>query len=129
MIPSPGMPPASRASPASRWCDRYAASGPSCRNGTSWAKPTWWCWPSWRWKPRKAGNDLRDTAIPDLDDGLTDARRALLAEAYAAIDEVAETVAADLRDFNQDLPVEIRPGHAGTARGDRTGGRAGGWTG
>ena len=52
---------------------------------------------------------LEDTAIPDLDDGLTNARPALLAEAHAAIDEMAEIVAADLRDFNQDLPVEIRP--------------------
>ena len=52
---------------------------------------------------------LEDTAIPDIDDGLTDARAELLAEAHAAIDEMAETVAADLRAFNQDLPVEIRP--------------------
>ena len=52
---------------------------------------------------------LEDTAIPDIDDGLTDARGALLAEAHAAMDEMAETVAADLREFNQDLPVEIRP--------------------
>ena len=52
---------------------------------------------------------LEDTAIPDIDDGLTDARGALLAEAHAAMDEMAETVAADLRAFNQDLPVEIRP--------------------
>ena len=51
---------------------------------------------------------LEDTAIPDLDDGLTDARGALLAEAHAAIDETAETMAAGLREFNQDLPVEIR---------------------
>ena len=29
--------------------------------------------------------------------------------AIPAIDEMAETVAADLREFNQDLPVEIRP--------------------
>ena len=43
MMPSSGTLPASRVSPASRWCDRYAASGPSFRNGTSWAKPTWWC--------------------------------------------------------------------------------------
>ena len=43
MMPTSGTPPASGASPASRWCDWYAASGPSCRNGTSWAKPTWWC--------------------------------------------------------------------------------------
>ena len=56
---------------------------------------------------------LEDTAIPDLDDGLTDARAALLAEAHAAIDETAETVAADLREFNQDLPVEIRPAMRG----------------
>ena len=56
---------------------------------------------------------LEDTAIPDLDDGLTDARAALLAEAHAAIDEMAETVAADLREFNQDLPVEIRPAMRG----------------
>ena len=56
---------------------------------------------------------LEDTAIPDIDDGLTDARGALLAEAHAAIDEMAETVAADLREFNQDLPVEIRPAMRG----------------
>ena len=56
---------------------------------------------------------LEDTAIPDLDDGLTDARAVLLAEAHAAIDEMAETVAADLRAFNQDLPVEIRPAMRG----------------
>ena len=56
---------------------------------------------------------LEDTAIPDLDDGLTDARGALLAEAHAASDEMAETVAADLREFNQDLAVEIRPAMRG----------------
>ncbi len=37
---------------------------------------------------------IEDTAIPD-------------------IDEMAETVAADLREFNQDLPVEIRPAMRG----------------
>ena len=46
---------------------------------------------------------LEDTAIPDLDDGLAGARATLLAEAHAAMDEMAETVAADLRAFNQDL--------------------------
>ena len=56
---------------------------------------------------------LEETAIPDLDDGLTNARATLLAEAHAAIDEMAETVAADLREFNQDLPVEIRPAMRG----------------
>ena len=56
---------------------------------------------------------LEDTAIPDLDDGLTDARGALLAETHAASDEMAETVAADLREFNQDLPVDIRPAMQG----------------
>ena len=56
---------------------------------------------------------LEETAIPDLDDGLTNARATLLAEAHAAIDEMAETVAADLRAFNQDLPVEIRPAMRG----------------
>ena len=56
---------------------------------------------------------LEDTAIPDLDEGLADARAALLAEAHAAIDEMAEAVAADLRAFNQDLPVEIRPAMRG----------------
>ena len=56
---------------------------------------------------------LEDTAIPDIDDGLADARAALLAEAHAAMDEMAETVAADLRAFNQDLPVEIRPAMRG----------------
>ena len=54
-----------------------------------------------------------DTAIPDPGDGLANARAALLAEAHAAIDEMAETVAADLRAFNQDLPVEIRPAMQG----------------
>ena len=52
---------------------------------------------------------LGDTAIPDIDDGLTDARATLLVEAHAAMDEMTETVAADLRAFNQDLPVDIRP--------------------
>ena len=56
---------------------------------------------------------LEDTAIPDIDDGLADARAALLAEAHAAMDEMAETVDADLRAFNQDLPVEIRPAMRG----------------
>ena len=56
---------------------------------------------------------LEDTTIPDIDDGLTDARATLLAEAHAAVDEVAETVAADLRAFNQGLPVEIRPAMRG----------------
>ena len=51
---------------------------------------------------------LEDTAIPDIDDGLANARATLLAEAHAAMDEMTETVAADLREFNQDLPVEIR---------------------
>ena len=46
---------------------------------------------------------LEDTAILDIDDGLADARAALLAEA----------VDADLREFNQDLPVEIRPAMRG----------------
>ena len=56
---------------------------------------------------------LEDTAIPDLDDGLTNARATLLAEAHAALDEMAEAVDADLRAFNQDLPVEIRPAMRG----------------
>ena len=56
---------------------------------------------------------LEDTAIPDIGDGLADARATLLAEAHAAIDEMAETVAADLREFNQGLPVEIRPAMRG----------------
>ena len=56
---------------------------------------------------------LEDTAIPDIDDGLANARAALLAEAHAAIDEMTETLAADLRAFNQDLPVEIRPAMRG----------------
>ena len=56
---------------------------------------------------------LEDTAVPDLDDGLADARGTLLAEAHAAIDEIAETVASDLREFNQDLPVDIRPAMQG----------------
>ena len=56
---------------------------------------------------------LEDTAIPDIDDGLANARAALLAEAHAAIDEMAEAVDADLREFNQDLPVEIRPAMRG----------------
>ena len=56
---------------------------------------------------------LEDTAIPDIDDGLANARARLLAEAHAAMDEMAEAVAADLRAFNQDLLVEIRPAMRG----------------
>ena len=56
---------------------------------------------------------LEGTAIPEIDDGLADARATLLAEAHAALDEMAETVTADLREFNQDLPVEIRPAMQG----------------
>ena len=56
---------------------------------------------------------LEDTAIPNIDDGLADARAALLAEGHAAIDEMAEAVDADLRAFNQDLPVDIRPAMRG----------------
>ena len=56
---------------------------------------------------------LEYTAVPDIDDGLANARATLLAEAHAAIDEMTETVAADLREFNQDLPVEIRPAMRG----------------
>ncbi len=56
---------------------------------------------------------LEDTTIPNIDDGLANARAALLAEAHVAIDEMTETVAADLRAFNQDLPVEIRPAMQG----------------
>ena len=71
---------------------------------------------------------LEGTAISDLDDGLANARAALLAEARAAIDEMAETVDADLRI--QPGPAGGNPaGHAGTAHGDRTRCRAGGWTG
>ena len=67
----------------------------------------------WRGRPRQSRERLEDTAIPDIDDGLANARAALLAEAHAAMDEMAETVAADLREFNQDLPVEIRPAMRG----------------
>ena len=56
---------------------------------------------------------LEDTAIPNIDDGLANARATLLVEAHAAMDEMTETVAADLREFNQDLPVEIRPAMQG----------------
>ena len=56
---------------------------------------------------------LEHTAVPDIDDGLAKARATLLAEAHAAIDEMTESVAADLREFNQDLPVEIRPAMRG----------------
>ena len=56
---------------------------------------------------------LEYTAVPEIDDGLADARATLLAEANAAIDEMTETVAADLREFNRALPVEIRPAMRG----------------
>ena len=56
---------------------------------------------------------LEYTAVPEIDDGLADARATLLAEAHAAIDEMTETVAADLREFDRDLPVEIRPAMRG----------------
>ena len=52
---------------------------------------------------------LQDAALPDLDDGLAVAREALLAEAHAALDELEETVATNLREFNLGLPVVIRP--------------------
>ncbi len=56
---------------------------------------------------------LEYTAVPEIDDGLADARATLLAEAHAAIDEMTETVAADLREFDWDRPVEIRPAMRG----------------
>ena len=56
---------------------------------------------------------LEDTAIPNIDDGLANARATLLVEAHAAMDEMTETVTVDLRAFNQDLPVEIRPAMQG----------------
>ena len=56
---------------------------------------------------------LEYTAVPEIDDGLADARATLLAEAHAAIDEMTETVAADLREFDRDRPVEIRPAMRG----------------
>ena len=56
---------------------------------------------------------LEYTAVPDIGDGLAEARATLLAEAHAAIGEMTETVAADLREFNRDLPVEIRPAMRG----------------
>ena len=59
---------------------------------------------------------LEDTAIPNIDDGLANARATLLVEAHAAMDEMTETVAVDLRAFNQDLPVEIRPAVRGVPR-------------
>ena len=88
-------------------------AGQASGNGTSWERPTWWCWPSWWGTPRQSRERLEGTAIPDIDDGLTDARATLLAESHAALDEMAETVTADLREFNQDLPVEIRPAMQG----------------
>ena len=56
---------------------------------------------------------LEGTAIPNIDDGLANARATLLAEAHAASDEMEEAVDADLREFNQDLPVDIRPAMRG----------------
>ena len=56
---------------------------------------------------------LEYAAVPEIDDGLAEARATLLAEAREAIDETTETVAADLREFNRDLPVEIRPAMRG----------------
>ena len=66
-----------------------------------------------RGTPRQTGNVLRTPLPPTSNDGLANARAALLAEAHAAIDGMTETVAADLRAFNQDLPVEIRPAMRG----------------
>ena len=73
---------------------------------------------------------LEDTAIPDIDDGLADARGALLAE--APLGRHRRHGGSRGRGF-----ARIQPGpagghparHAGTARGDRTGGRDGGWVG
>ena len=56
---------------------------------------------------------LEYTIVPDIGDGLAEARATLLAEAREAIDEMRETVTADLREFNRDLPVEIRPAMRG----------------
>ena len=56
---------------------------------------------------------LEHAAVPEIADGLADARATLLSEAQAAIDEMTETVASDLREFNQDRPVEIRPAMRG----------------
>ena len=98
-----GTPPASPAPPASRWCDCSVASGPSCRNGTSWGEAYLVVLAQLVGDAEENRERLEDTAIPDLDDGLADARAALLAEA----------VDADLRAFNQDLPVEIRPAMRG----------------
>ena len=57
-----------------------------------------------------AGNRdrLRDTALPDLNDGLAVARAVLLAEAHTAIEELEEVVATNRREFNRGLPVVIR---------------------
>ena len=48
-------------------------------------------------------------ALTQLAGDAEESREHLEDTATPAIDEMAETVAADLRAFNQDLPVEIRP--------------------
>ena len=90
MVPISGTPPASRASPASRWCDWYAASGPSYRNGSQ-GEAYLVVLAQLAMEAEESRERLEDTVIPDIDD------------------EMAETVAVDLREFNQDLPVGIRP--------------------
>ena len=72
---------------------------------------------------------LEGTAIPDIDDGLADARATLLAEAHAAIDAVGGSRGCGFARI-QPGPAGGHPAsHAGTARGDRTRGRDAGRTG
>ena len=105
---------ASSAPPAFRWCDCSAASGPSCRDGTLMGEAYLVVLTQLAGDAEANRERLEDTAIPDIDDGLANARAALLAEAHAAIDGMSGNRGGmDLRAFNQDLPVEIRPAMRG----------------
>ena len=76
--------------PANAWCPH-------------WPLVVTTCWP----RPMRTVQRARLCASTWM------ASQALLAEAHAAIDEMAEAVDADLREFNQDLPVDIRPAMRG----------------
>ena len=112
MMPASGTPPALAAPAVSRWCDCSVAAAELPR-----LDPMWEAYPvvlvTLLGSAEENRERLEYTAVPDIDDGLAKARATLLAEAHAAIDEMTESVAADLGEFSQDLPVEIRPAMRG----------------
>ena len=113
MMPSSGTPPASPAPPASRVVRLFRRQRAELPQRDPTGEAYLVVLTPLVGSAEANRERLEGTAIPDIDDGLANARAALLAEGHAAMDEMAETVAADLRAFNQDLPVEIRPAMRG----------------